>query len=211
MSSLLASLKRTIVPVVVIDSILEAVQADDLVAAVRAGGSRCLEITLRTPEAMIAIKTIKKACPDFIVGAGTVLNIEQAQSAIVAGADFLVAPGLTPVLVDFTQTKQRLMIPGVMTPSEAQQAIGLGLQLVKFFPAEQAGGVSMLKALHSVYPDLSIMPTGGINQQNLNQYAALANVFALGGSWVCSADDIADQRYGMITQKLRAANAVLQR
>lgn len=204
----LSNLKHTIVPVVVINTELTADSAKQLTEAVIAGGSACLEITLRTPQGLSAIQTIKQAAPDFIVGAGTVLTIEQAQSAVDAGSDFLVSPGLSPETVDFAQANDNLMIPGVITPTEVQQAMALGLELLKFFPAEQAGGASMLKAFNAVYPDLQFMPTGGINQDNLKNYTALANIYAVGGSWVCTAKDIAEGNYSAITERLTAANAV---
>lgn len=207
MNQNLEILRHTIVPVVVIDQELTSASAKSLVDAVRAGGSGCLEITLRTPQALSAIAILKKNCPDFIVGAGTVLDTKQAQAAINAGADFLVSPGLSPETVDFADANDSVMIPGVITPTEVQQAIALGLQLVKFFPAEQAGGAKMLKAFHSVYPQLAFMPTGGINLDNLGDYAALDNVFAVGGSWVCRSSDITNQDYAVISERLQIANS----
>lgn len=203
----LSSLARTIVPVVVIDSELTAESAKALCQAVLDGGSACLEITLRTPEALPAIKLIKEVCPDFIVGAGTVLTEEQVRQSVEAGSDFLVSPGLSPETVKLAQELNCQMIPGVITPTEMQQAMFLGLELVKFFPAEQAGGAKMLKAFNSVYPQVKIMPTGGINLDNLEAYTALPNIFACGGSWVCSAADIKEGNYAEITAKLKEANA----
>lgn len=208
MAQHLSSLAKTIVPVVVIDAELTPEHAQKLVDAVRAGGSQCLEITLRTAHGLSAIRTLKQQCPDFIVGAGTVLSKQQAADAIEAGSDFLVSPGLSADTVDFAQANDNIMIPGVITPTEVQQAIAMGLELVKFFPAEQAGGASMLKAFHAVYPSLQIMPTGGINQQNLAEYAALPNVFAVGGSWVCRGQDIVNEAFSDITERLSAANKI---
>lgn len=203
----LAQLKNTIVPVVVIEKTLTTEAAKKLVNAVIEGGSRCLEITLRTSEGLEAIKMLKQSCPDFIVGAGTVLTAEQAKQSLAAGADFLVSPGLSAETVAIAQADNSVMIPGVATPTEMQQAMAMGLDLVKFFPAEQAGGAAMLKAFAAVYPEIQIMPTGGIKQQNLSQYTTLANVFAVGGSWVCTSQDMIDENYANITHLLKLANA----
>lgn len=204
----LTQLKNTLIPVVVINKALTATSAKQLADAVTAGGSRCLEITLRTPEGLQAIKTLKQHCPDFIVGAGTVLTAEQAEQSLAAGADFLVSPGLSADTVKIAQANNRPMIPGVITPTEMQQAMALGLDLVKFFPAEQSGGAAMLKAFNAVYPHVQIMPTGGINLSNLADYTTLPNVFAVGGSWVCTADDIDKGNYEQITALLTEANSV---
>lgn len=204
----LSKLKSTIVPVVVMNNELTATAAKQLAEAVTAGGSHCLEITLRTPAGLAAIATLKQHCPDFIVGAGTVLTAEQAEQSLAAGADFLVSPGLSPETVEIAQANDNIMIPGVITPTEMQQAMAMGLDLVKFFPAEQAGGAAMLKAFGSVYPDVQIMPTGGIKQSNLADYAALSNVFAVGGSWVCTSQDIEEGNYANITTLLTEANRV---
>lgn len=203
----LSQLKNTIVPVVVIEKTLTTEAAKKLVNAVIEGGSRCLEITLRTSEGLEAIKILKQSCPDFIVGAGTVLTAEQAKQSLAAGADFLVSPGLSAETVAIAQADNSVMIPGVATPTEIQQAMAMGLDLVKFFPAEQAGGAAMLKAFAAVYPEIQIMPTGGIKQQNLSQYTTLANVFAVGGSWVCTSQDMIDENYANITHLLKLANA----
>lgn len=210
MATQLSLLKNTIVPVVVIDQTLSADRAKRLADAVIAGGSQCLEITLRTPEGLQAIEMIKKHCPDFIVGAGTVLSTDHARLSLSAGADFLVSPGLSPETVDFAQANDSIIIPGVITPTEVQQAIALGLELLKFFPAEQAGGASMLKAFHAVYPELQFMPTGGINLSNLGDYIKLPNIFAVGGSWVCTTAAIDKEEYSNITSSLQEANQLFQ-
>lgn len=202
----LSKLKNTIVPVVVIKNTLTETAAKKLCEAVLAGGSQCLEITLRTPEGLAAIKTLKKVCPDFIVGAGTVLTVEQVNECATAGVDFLVSPGLSPETVTAAKSSGLTIIPGVITPTEMQQAMSLGLALVKFFPAEQAGGASMLKAFGSVYPDVAIMPTGGIKQSNLSEYTKLSNVFAVGGSWVCTSEAIISEDYKKISELLTLAN-----
>ncbi|MGY0398990.1 MAG: bifunctional 4-hydroxy-2-oxoglutarate aldolase/2-dehydro-3-deoxy-phosphogluconate aldolase [Ostreibacterium sp.] len=207
MSKNLSALKNTIIPVVVIDSDLTPESATWLIDSVHAGGSACLEITLRSPQALEAIQIIKHTRPDFIVGAGTVLDVGQAKAAIEAGVDFLVSPGLSSEITDFSHESGTIIIPGVITPTEIQQAMALGLELLKFFPAEQAGGTAMLKAFHAVYPALQFIPTGGININNLADYVALPNTFAVGGSWVCKTQDISQGNYNEITENLKMANA----
>lgn len=210
-SANLQQLANTIVPVVVIDTELTDESAKALCQAVIDGGSACLEITLRTPQALPAIKLIKEVCqdsfPNFLVGAGTVLTKEQVRDCVTVGVDFLVSPGLSYETVKLANELGCQMIPGVITPTEMQQAMSLGLELVKFFPAEKAGGAGMLKAFNAVYPNVKIMPTGGINLDNLEAYTALANVYAVGGSWVCTASDISEGKYTEITAKLTEANA----
>ncbi len=189
-SANLQQLANTIVPVVVIDTELTDESAKALCQAVIDGGSACLEIT-----------------PNFLVGAGTVLTKEQVRDCVTVGVDFLVSPGLSYETVKLANELGCQMIPGVITPTEMQQAMSLGLELVKFFPAEKAGGAGMLKAFNAVYPNVKIMPTGGINLDNLEAYTALANVYAVGGSWVCTASDISEGKYTEITAKLTEANA----
>lgn len=202
----LASVAGSIVPVVVLEQTLSAQAARALIAAVQQGGSQCLEITLRTSAALPSIAVLKAQAPNFIVGAGTVLDVKQAKAAMDAGSDFLVSPGLSQATVDCAKRHDNIMIAGIATPTEAQQAMQLGLNLVKFFPAEAAGGASMLAAFNSVYPSLQLMPTGGINLANLAHYSKLANVFAIGGSWVATSSDIASAKWQEISHKLKAAN-----
>lgn len=194
---------KELVPVVVIDDAKDAVP---LSQAITKAGGRFIEITLRTPAAVDAIKNIKQQNPDIIVGAGTVLSVADAQKAIDAGADFLVSPGFDKEVVLYAQKQNKLMIPGTITPSEVQQAIGLGLEILKFFPAQNAGGAAMIKAFGSVYPNIKFMPTGGINVQNIGEYIACANIGCIGGSWVCTKEDIAQGKFADITQKLAEAN-----
>lgn len=196
---------KELVPVVVIENTSDAVALSK--AIVDAGG-QFIEITLRTPAAIDAIKAIKQANINIIIGAGTVLTIDDAKKAIKAGADFLVSPGLDADVIKYAQSQNMLMIPGTITPSEVQQAMSLGLDLLKFFPAENVGGAAMIEAFGSIYPHVKFMPTGGINQQNINQYIALPNVVCIGSSWVCSKGDIENNNFSNITQKLKEANAL---
>ncbi len=186
----------SIVPVVVID---DATKAVPVAQALVAGGLPAIEVTLRTDAALNAIAAIAAEVPDAIIGAGTVLNVEQAEQSVAAGARFIVSPGLDEEIVSAAKNLNVPIFPGVSTATEAQQAWNLGLRQLKFFPAEVAGGVAMLKALGSVFRDLSFMPTGGISTNNLNDYLSLPSVIACGGSWLTPADAIAANDYEKIT------------
>ena len=169
-----------LVPVVVIE---DAGLAAPLAEAVAGGGLSCVEITLRTDEALSAIE-IMAARADMVVGAGTVLSTLQAEAAIDRGARFIVSPGMSPTLVDWCQIRDIPVIPGCATPTEIQLAMERGLDTVKFFPAEQLGGVKMLTTLAAVFQTMHFMPTGGITAKNLLDYLALPQVVACGGSWL---------------------------
>ena len=186
----------SIVPVVVID---DATKAVPVAQALVAGGLPAIEVTLRTDAALDAIAAIAAEVPDAIIGAGTVLNVEQAEQSVAAGARFIVSPGLHEETVLAAKNLNVPIFPGVSTATEAQQAWNLGLRELKFFPAEVAGGVAMLKALGSVFRDLSFMPTGGISTKNLNDYLSLPAVIACGGSWLTPADAIDANDYEKIT------------
>ncbi len=194
---------QELIPVVVLH---DAQDASPLSQAIKAAQGQFIEVTLRTDAALKAIENIKSSQPDIIIGAGTVLTKEDAQKAIAAGADFLVSPGLDEDVVRYVQNQNKLMIPGTITPSEVQQAMSLGLDILKFFPAENAGGAAMIKAFASVYPHVQFMPTGGISLNNIKDYIALSNVSAIGGSWVCDPKDIKSGNFDVITQKLKQAN-----
>lgn len=185
-----------VVPVVVID---DAAHAVPVAEALRQGGLPIIEVTLRTPAALEAIRRISDEAADVIVGAGTVLNADQAKAASDAGAKFIVSPGLHESVVDASRALHLPIYPGIATATEALAAWNLGIKTVKFFPASQAGGVSMLKALSSVYRDLRFMPTGGITSATLNDYLQLPSVLACGGSWLTPASAIQDGNYASIT------------
>lgn len=148
------------------------------------GGLPVAEITFRSAYAVEGIRFLRREYPGMLVGAGTVLNRRQADEALAAGARFLVAPGFNPELVSHVISAGALMIPGICTPSEIEQAAAMGLSLLKFFPAEVRGGVAFLKAVAPVYPEIAFMPTGGINQGNIASYLELPQVAACGGSWI---------------------------
>lgn len=191
-----------IVPVVTIH---DAAQAVPLAEALIRGGLPCAEITFRTAAAPQAIAAIAKACPDMLVGAGTVLTPKQADDAIQAGAGFLVSPGLNPEVVRHCVEKGYPILPGTATPSEVEQARGFGLRTVKFFPAEAAGGLPMIKAMSAPYTDMKFMPTGGISPANVAKYLACPAVFACGGSWMVPVDLIRAGRFDAIEQLTREA------
>jgi len=202
-------LKRPIIPVIVID---HADAAEPLAEALLLGGMDVIEITFRTAAAAKAIERIRKAFPEMLVGAGTVVTMQQAQRAVDAGIHFGLAPGLNPETVEFFLKHQTLFIPGVMTPSEIEQGLRLGCQLLKFFPAGPAGGVGMLNALGGPYASLGVKfcPTGGINLGNMHEYLALPIVANVGGSWLATKQQIADKQWDVITGQVRDALANLK-
>ena len=173
--------KLGVVPVVVLD---EAKDAVSLAKALVEGGLPCAEVTFRTEAAAEFIYAKTQAYPEMLVGAGTVLTIEQVDKAVKAGAKFIVSPGFDPEIVDYCIEKQIPILPGCVTPSEVAQAVKRGLKVVKFFPAEQAGGIAMIKAMAAPYHQLKFMPTGGINLNNLNEYLTFDKILCCGGSWM---------------------------
>ena len=191
-----------LVPVIKIDDVEKAVP---LANALMAGGLPCAEITFRTAQGEEAIRRITAECPDMLVGAGTVLTTEQVDRAIAAGAKFIVSPGLNPKVVAYCVEKGVPITPGCANPSDVEAALELGLDVVKFFPAEQAGGLAYIKAISAPYPNLRFMPTGGINAQNLGSYLAFDKVLCCGGSWMVSADLINQGRFDEITVLTRQA------
>ncbi len=194
-----------VVPVVAIENSADSVP---LGQALIAGGLPCAEITLRTPAALDAIGQLSAEFPEMLVGAGTVLNTEQAKDAIAAGAKFIVTPGFDAAVVDYCLAQNTPITPGVITPTEINLALNKGLSLVKFFPAEAAGGTAMLKAMSAPYQEVLFMPTGGIGTHNLSDYLQLGCVHACGGSWLVSRKLIANGDFAAITTL--AAQAVEQ-
>ena len=174
-----------IVPVVVLQ---DAAKAEPLAKALCKGGLACAEVTFRTDAAEESIRIMSEKFPEMLVGAGTVLTTEQADRAVKAGAKFIVSPGLNPEVVKWCQAHEVPVIPGIVTPTEMAQAIGLGLTMVKFFPAEPAGGISMIKAMAAPYVGLKFMPTGGINAKNLEDYLSSDKIICCGGSWMVKGD-----------------------
>lgn len=172
-----------IIPVVKID---DAKDAAPLAKALCEGGLPVAEVTFRTEAAEEAIRRMVEACPDMFVGAGTVLTTEQVDRAIAAGCKFIVSPGLNPKVVKYCQEKNIPITPGTSSPTDIEQAIELGLEAVKFFPAEQSGGLAKIKAMAAPYVNMRFMPTGGINEKNLISYLDFPKILACGGSWMVS-------------------------
>jgi 2-dehydro-3-deoxyphosphogluconate aldolase/(4S)-4-hydroxy-2-oxoglutarate aldolase len=167
--------------------VVELARAEDavpLAKALVAGGLACVEITLRTPEAAAGISAVRAAFPDILLGAGTVLSVEQLEIALAAGADFAVAPGTNPRVVEESLARGLPMLPGVSTPSEIETARALGLRTLKLFPAELLGGAAYIRALCGPYRDVAFVPTGSITPETLPGYLALPQVVACGGSWM---------------------------
>lgn len=197
MNDVLSKIHRTgIVPVVVIH---HAKDAAPLAKALCDGGLPCAEVTFRTDAAEESISIMTREFPQMLVGAGTILTTEQAGCAIDAGAKFIVSPGLNPKVVSYCMEKGIPIIPGIITPSEIELALALELEVVKFFPAEAAGGLNMIKALSAPYPNIKFMPTGGINAANLNSYLAFPKVLACGGSWMVKTSLIESGDFAQIT------------
>ncbi|OOE45428.1 bifunctional 4-hydroxy-2-oxoglutarate aldolase/2-dehydro-3-deoxy-phosphogluconate aldolase [Salinivibrio kushneri] len=189
-----------IVPVIAINN------ADDAVPLAKTlldNGLPCAEVTFRTDAAARAIRLMRDAYPDMLIGAGTVLTTTQVGAAIDAGADFIVSPGLNPTTVKHCQQRGIPIIPGINNPSLVEQAMELGLDTLKFFPAEASGGIAMLKALSAVYP-VSFMPTGGVSEANVSDYLALPSVLACGGTWMVPGKLIDEQRWDEIAALIKA-------
>lgn len=197
-------LAKRIIPVVVLDS---ADDAEPLAAALLAGGLDIMEITFRTAAAEESIRRIAKAYPEILLGAGTLLDGDQVKRARDAGAVFGLAPGLNPATIAVANEVGLEFSPGVMTPSEVEQAMALGCKLLKFFPAEAAGGVAMLKSLAGPYAHTGVKftPTGGISAKNVQNYLKLPVVAAAGGSWMVAKDLVNGGRWDEVTRLTREA------
>jgi 2-dehydro-3-deoxyphosphogluconate aldolase/(4S)-4-hydroxy-2-oxoglutarate aldolase len=196
-----------LVPVVKIDRAEDAVE---LGRALLAGGLPCAEITFRTEAAEEAIRLITANLPDVIVGAGTVLSVDQANRAVSAGAKFIVSPGFNQKVVDWCLENGVPVTPGVLTPTEIEMALDRGLNILKFFPAEAMGGIATLKAIGAPYGEVKFVPTGGINQNNIADYLAQRNVHCCGGSWLVKAGLISAGNFEEITRLTREAVSVVR-
>lgn len=196
-----------IVPVVVLN---KADDAEPLAQALVKGGLPCAEVTFRTDAAEESIRRIAKKFPEMFVGAGTVLTTEQADRAVDAGAKFIVSPGLNPKVVEHCLKKGYPITPGIMTPTELEVALGFGLDVVKFFPAENAGGLKMIKAISAPYTMMKFMPTGGINATNVRDYLASEKILACGGSWMVKGDLIAAGDFAKIESLTAEAAAIVR-
>ncbi|MBQ5405785.1 MAG: bifunctional 4-hydroxy-2-oxoglutarate aldolase/2-dehydro-3-deoxy-phosphogluconate aldolase [Oscillospiraceae bacterium] len=181
-----------------------------LAKALCAGGVPVAEVTFRAAGADKAIKLMKEACPDMFVGAGTVTNTAQIDAVIAAGGDFIVSPGFDPELVACAQEKDIPIYPGCTTASEYHQALKFGLELIKFFPAEQSGGLAKIKALSAPFPMFKVMPTGGISLKNLKEYLSCPVIAACGGSYMVTADLIDNNKWDEITELCRKSREIVE-
>jgi 2-dehydro-3-deoxyphosphogluconate aldolase/(4S)-4-hydroxy-2-oxoglutarate aldolase len=194
--------KIGIIPVIKIDDTEKAVP---LARALIAGGIPCVEITFRTTQGEEAIRRIAREVPEILLGAGTVLTIDQVDRAAAAGAKFIVTPGLNAKVAAHCIEKGIPITPGCTNPSDIERALELGLEVVKFFPAEQAGGIEYIKAVAAPYPNVKFIPTGGINAGNISRYAAFEKVHACGGSWMADAELVNSGDFDKITALSREA------
>tara|TARA_R110000744_G_scaffold47804_1_gene104931 strand:- start:2139 stop:2789 length:651 start_codon:yes stop_codon:yes gene_type:complete len=196
-----------ILPVLNMDNIDDAVNVS---RALYAGGITCVEIVLRSPVALECISAISEQVPEVIVGVGTLLQPQQITDAVNAGAKFLVSPSFTPTLAQAMLDTNLPMLPGVVTPSEITQALEMGIHELKFFPAEQYGGVNTLNALSSVFSQVSFCPTGGVGPKNIQEYYALKSVFAVGGSWMVNKALIQYKQWRDISRLTREGLTLIQ-
>ena len=196
-----------IIPVVVLD---DANDAEPLAKALIDGGLPCAEVTFRTAAAEEAIRKMSTAYPDLFVGAGTVLTVEQVNRAVNAGAKFIVSPGLNPEVVKYCVQRGIPVCPGTCTPSDIEQALALGLDVVKFFPAEPAGGLGFIKAIAAPYTGVKFMPTGGISAKNVREYLAYDRILACGGSWMVKKDLVQAGDFEKITELVREAADIVK-
>lgn len=194
-----------VVPVVVLN---DAKDALPLAEALIDGGLPCAEVTFRTDAAEESIRLMSEKYPQMLVGAGTVLTIGQVDRAVNAGAKFIVSPGFDPEIVDYCINKNIPVFPGCITPSEVAQAVKRGLKVVKFFPAEQAGGIAMIKAMAAPYTMVKFMPTGGISAKNLRDYLSCDKIICCGGSWMVKGDLIKAGEYDKVRELAKEAVAL---
>jgi 2-dehydro-3-deoxyphosphogluconate aldolase/(4S)-4-hydroxy-2-oxoglutarate aldolase len=195
-----------VIPVIVIDDVADA---KPLANALLEGGLNIIEVTFRTAAAAGAIESIANAFPEMLVGAGTVVTLEQAKIAIDSGSKFGLAPGTDPEMVAYFKERDIPFIPGIMTPSDIQVAIKAGCKYLKFFPAGSAGGPNLLKAMAAPYANLDVKfcPTGGVSIDNMNEYLSIPEVFAIGGSWLATKAQVANKDWSAITTQVKKALA----
>ncbi len=196
-----------VVPVVVLE------KQSDAVATAKAlldGGVKVMEITFRTGAAAASIEAVAKECPRMLVGAGTVLSLEQCKLAVAKGAKFIVSPGFDEGVVSYCVQNHIPVIPGCVTPTEIMAALGQGLHIVKFFPANVYGGLDAIKNLAAPFGDVKFIPTGGVNTGNIKDYISTPFIHAVGGSWICPKADIEAGEFEKITNLCKGARAAAQ-
>lgn len=194
-----------VIPVI---KLSEASEALPLADALAAGGINIMEITFRSEAAYDSIKKVVAERADILVGAGTVVNMEQLEQAIDAGSKFVVSPGFDPEIVKVGLAKDIIMLPGVVTPSEIMAALNLGLKVLKFFPTNVFGGLKAIKTYSAVFGQVKFMPTGGVSANNLSEFLEVPSVKACGGSWMCSGDMIKNQEWDKITELSAEATSI---
>ena len=199
--------KIGIIPVVVLDRVEDALP---LAKALIEGGLPCAEVTFRTAAAEEAIRVMSENFPELLVGAGTVLTTDQVDRAVAAGAKFIVSPGLNPRIVKYCVEKGIVIVPGCANPSDIEQALENGLEVVKFFPAEAIGGLKLIKAMAAPYVGVKSMPTGGINAVNVREYLAYDRIVACGGSWMVSGKLIKEGKFDEITELVKEAAQIVK-
>lgn len=208
MNEVLKKIGQTgIVPVVVLNEVKDSVP---LAQSLINGGLPCAEVTFRTDAAQQSIAEISKNFPQMFVGAGTVLTTEQVDRAVDAGAKFIVSPGFNPKVVEYCLKKEYPITPGIMTPTELEMALGFGLDVVKFFPAENAGGLKMIKAMAAPYTMMKFMPTGGINPENVREYLQCDKILACGGSWMVKGNLIKSGNFSEIEKLTKQAAQIVK-
>ena len=208
MNEILKKIQETgIIPVVVLE---DAKDAAPLAQALFDGGLPCAEVTFRTEAAEECIRIMAEQFPDMLIGAGTVLTTDQVDRAVAAGAKFIVSPGLNPRIVKYCVEKGITITPGCTNPSDIEQALENGLEVVKFFPAEPAGGLNMIKAMAAPYVGVKFMPTGGINAQNVKDYLKYDRIIACGGSWMVSGALVKEGNFAKITELTKEAAAIVK-
>lgn len=193
---------QPVIPVVAVESAIEGV---NLARALAAGGIKAIEVTLRTPAALDAIRAIVSEVPETVCGAGTILDTKQFDKATKAGARFIVSPGASMEILDAARSAEPPLLPGSATPSELMAMLQEGYEILKFFPAEQVGGANFLRSIAPVFPMLSFCPTGGISLSNVKDYLSLPNVICVGGSWVAPKNAVAAGDWDTVTKFAREA------
>ena len=196
-----------VVPVVVLDDAKDAVPT---AKALLAGGVNVMEITFRTAAAADSIKAVSENCPEMLVGAGTVVTLDQCKQALECGAKFIVSPGFDPEVVSWCVERNVPITPGCVTPTEIMAAMKLGLNVVKFFPAGVYGGLNAMKALSAPFGGVKFIPTGGVDAKNLKEYLKAPFVYAVGGSWLCPKKEIAAGNFGAITALCKEASQIVK-